>query len=70
MSLRNHVLDRGPDPPCKGAIEGKGWPIIKYIGTLCHKLCNNGSLNDRGAVWGMNSGGNKEACVIWGCTLT
>jgi len=22
---------------------GKGWPIIKYIGTLCHKLCNNGS---------------------------
>jgi len=27
---RNHVLDGGPDPPCKGAIvRGKGRPIVK-----------------------------------------
>jgi len=31
VSLRNHVFDGGPDPPCEGAIlRGKGWPIVKY----------------------------------------
>jgi len=31
----NHVLDGGPDPPCKGAIvRGKGRPIVKYRDTL------------------------------------
>ena len=29
---KNHLLDGGPDPPCKGAIlrEGKGQPIVEY----------------------------------------
>jgi len=28
---RNHILDRGPDPPWKERIlRGKKWPIVKY----------------------------------------
>jgi len=31
MSLRNHVLDGGSDPPCKGAsLRGKRWLIVKF----------------------------------------
>jgi len=28
VGCRNHVFDRGPDPPWEGAILGKGWPVV------------------------------------------
>ena len=37
---------------------------------LCHDCepCKNG-WTDEGAVWKVESGGNKEPCIRWGCTL-
>ena len=35
MGPGNHVLDKGPDPPCEGAIlRGKGATIVKYRDSL------------------------------------
>jgi len=43
MSPKNHVLDKGPDPPWEGAfLRGKGGPLQSSIGTLCHELCKHG----------------------------
>jgi len=35
---------------------------------VCHSSepCKNG---DRDNIWNLYSGGPKEACVMWGCTL-
>jgi len=33
--------------------------------TLCHELCKNG-LTNRVAIWVVDSGGPKEACIMWG----
>ena len=42
MGQRNHVLDRGPDPPLKAAIlRGKG-DTLYSIETVCRELCKNG----------------------------
>jgi len=52
-SRKYGIRHGGPDPPCEG---------------LCHELCIN-SWTNQDAVWGMDSGGCKEACVRWECTL-
>ena len=38
------------------------------VWAFCRELCKNG-WTDRDTIWGMDSGGPKEACVRWGCTL-
>ena len=37
----------------------------RYWMTLCHELCKNG-WTDRDAVWVVDSGGSKKACIRWG----
>jgi len=35
VNVRNHVLDGRPDSSCAGTIlEEKGWPTVKYRGSL------------------------------------
>ena len=58
----NHVLDGVQIPHGKGQFWGKGAPIVKYIWTFCHELCENG-LTNRLAVLVVDSGGPKEAQV-------
>ena len=48
--------------------EGERDGPLQSIGSLCHELCKSG-WTDRDAVWDMDLGGPKKACVRWGCTL-
>jgi len=41
MTLGNHVLDEGADPPEKGQFWGKRCPL-ESIWTFCYELCKNG----------------------------
>jgi len=42
----------------------KGRPIEKYLGTHCGELSKY-DRTDRDAVWVVDSGGPKEACIKW-----
>jgi len=49
-----------------GNFEGEGLGHAPTCATtLCRELCKNG-LTDRDAVWVVDSGGPKEACVTRG----
>jgi len=58
------VIDGVQIPIEKGNFEGKGRPIIKYIGTLCGHPCKN-VRTDRYAAWVVGLNGTKESCVRW-----
>jgi len=51
---------------------GKERPTVKHgdwrLSAASSELCKNGWTN-RDAVWGMDSGGPREACLRCGCTL-
>jgi len=56
---------------CRSVFHGKGQflgergrPVVKYSDSLC----KNG-WTDWGALWDLDSGGPKEACIGWECTL-
>ena len=67
VGSRNHVLDGSPDRPMqRGNFLGE--KHARACTALCCKLSKNG-WTDRNAVWVVDSGGPKEACVTWGCTL-
>jgi len=61
---RKHVLHGSPDPRATGQFLCKehvrACPTI-----LCHELCKNGWI-DQDAVWVVDLGGPKEACITWG----
>jgi len=57
------LYDGGPDPHAKGQILGK-WLAQACPVTLCRELFKNG-WTDSGAIWVVESGGPKEACVTW-----
>jgi len=61
---RKHVLDGVQIPLGKGQFWGEGHAPTCPT-TLWYKLCKNG-WTDRDAVWVMDSGGPKEACIRWG----
>jgi len=42
----------------------RGGPLWS-IGTLCREQCKNG-WTDRDAIWVMDLGGSKKACIRWG----
>jgi len=68
VSPRNHGLDGDPDPPCERAIlTGRGSPL-QSTGTFCRELSTN-SWIDPDASWDVDSGGSKEACIRWRCTV-
>jgi len=54
-------------PMQKGNFEGEEQPIVKYR-TLCCELRKN-DWTDWDAVWAVDTGGPKEACIRSGCTL-
>jgi len=58
-----HVLDRVPVPHAKGQFLEKGHTRVCRT-TFCAELCKN-SRTDRDAVWVVESGGPKEACITW-----
>jgi len=61
VGQRNHVLDGVQIAPCQGAIfRGKNMP--GHARRHCSQLCKNGST-DRDAVWVVDSGRSKEACI-------
>jgi len=39
--------------------------LLQSTATLCSELCKNG-WTDRDAVWDLDLGGSKEACISWG----
>jgi len=40
VDARNHVLDRGTDPPCEGQIDGEGHAPTRPTTLYC-ELCRN-----------------------------
>jgi len=65
----NHILDGVKNPFYEGAIlRGKWSGPLESMGTVCHKLCKSGWTN-RDAIWDVDLGRPKEACITWGCTL-
>jgi len=54
-------------PMRRGNLKGESG-LLQSIATFCCELCKNG-WTDRDAVWDLDSGGPKEACNRWGCTL-
>ena len=59
----NHVLDAVQITQWEGAILGKIFPVVKYIGTVFRKLCKNIWIK-RDAVWDAESGGPKERPIV------
>ena len=56
-------------PTCGGGnFKGKNGRPFWTIGTLCSELCIN-SWTNQDAIWDADSGGPKEPCIRWGCTL-
>jgi len=45
--------------------------VTDGVACFCLSVCHDCEpcKNDWDAIWGMDSGGPKEACVRWGCTL-
>ena len=62
VDSRNQVLHGVQIPHGKG----RCWGGRTCLMTLWRELCKNG-WTDRDAVWVMDSGGPKEACIRWGC---
>ena len=61
IGRRNHVLDGGPDPPCKGVII-RGKDVRRHAWWLGCELYKNG-WTSRFAIWVVDSGWPKEAHV-------
>jgi len=66
MGPRNYVLDGCSDPPIRRAIlRGNRVGLLWSIATCCHELCKNGWTN-WDAIWYLNFGRPKKACIRWG----
>ena len=67
IGRRNHVLDGGPDPPCKGVII-RGKDMCRHAWWLGCELYKNG-WTSRFAIWVVDSGWPKEAHVNHICQI-
>jgi len=64
VDRRNHVLDGGTHPTLEGVILTGEGHAPTCLTTFWRKLYKNG-WTDPDAVWVMDSGGAKEACIRW-----
>ena len=65
MGSRNHVLDGVQIPHGRGNYKRERGSPLQSIVTFCCELCKNGWI-DQDAIWVMDLGGPKEACIRWG----
>jgi len=59
---------RRRSPVRRGNFEGKSGCTLWSVWTHCHELCTN-VWTDQDAVWYVDLGGSKEACIRWRVTL-